>query len=103
MSRVAPASIAARACSNVAACDRLRRRHPPRAGSAPTRRSEPARRHRDLAQSAVGRDQKPLNQVGIGIAKKGRIVCPAVLAGEEWALEVDPKDCRVSPGLGRAT
>jgi hypothetical protein len=25
----------------------------------------------------------------------------AVLAGQEWALEVDPKDRRVSPGLGR--
>jgi fructoselysine-6-P-deglycase FrlB-like protein len=61
----------------------------------------PFRRHRHLAQGAVGRVQKPLNQVGIGVAKKGRIVGTAVLAGQEWALEVDPKDRRVSPGLGR--
>ena len=53
----------------------------------------PLGRHRDLAQSAVARDQKPLDQVRIRIAKEGRIVCPAVLAGEEWALEVDPEDC----------
>ena len=61
----------------------------------------PLRRHRDLAQSAVGRAQEPLNKVGIGVAKKGRIVGTAVLAGQEWTFEVDPKDRGISPGLGR--
>ena len=50
--------------------------HPRRLGE-----MSPLRRHRDLAQSAVGRGQKPLNQVRIGIAKEGRIVGPAILTG----------------------
>ena len=61
----------------------------------------PLRRHRDLAQSAVGRAQQLLNQVRIGVAKQRRIVRPAILAGQKWALEVDPEDRGVSPGLGR--
>jgi hypothetical protein len=52
-----------------------------------------------LAQSAVGRTQEPLNKVRIGGAEKGRIVRAAVLAGQEWALEVDPKDGGISPSL----
>src|SRR4029453_5827958 len=61
----------------------------------------PLRRHRDLAQGAVGRGQKPRNQVGVGVPKQGRIVRPAVLTGQEWTLEVDPEDRWVSLCLGR--
>jgi hypothetical protein len=59
------------------------------------------RRHCDLAQSAVGRAQQPFNQLGIGVAKKGRIVRAAILASQERTLEVDSEDRRVSPDLGR--
>jgi hypothetical protein len=59
------------------------------------------RRHRDLTQCAVGRTKQPLNQVGIRIAKQGRIVRSAVLAGEKWTLKVDPQDRRISASLGR--
>jgi len=52
-----------------------------------------------LAHSAVGRAQEALDQVGIGVAKKGGIMRPMVVAGQERALEVDPKDRRVSPDL----
>jgi hypothetical protein len=59
------------------------------------------RRHCDLAQSAVGRAQQPFNQLGIGVAKKGRIVRAAILVSQERTLEVDSEDRRVSPDLGR--
>ena len=58
------------------------------------------RRHRDLAQSAVGRAQERFNQVRIGVAEKHRIVRTAILASQERTLEVDPKDRGVSPNLG---
>jgi hypothetical protein len=54
-----------------------------------------------LTQCAVGRTKQPLNQVGIRIAKQGRIVRSAVLAGEKWTLKVDPQDRRISASLGR--
>ena len=38
------------------------------------------RRHRDLAQRAVGFAQEPLNEVRIGVAEKDRIVRSAILA-----------------------
>jgi hypothetical protein len=62
----------------------------------------PLWRHRDLAQSTVGRAQEPLDKVRIGGAEKGRIVRAAVLAGQEWALEMDTKDGGISPSLGRS-
>ena len=49
---------------------------------------------------AVARDQKPLDQVRIRIAKEGRIVCPAVPAGEEWALGSGSRGFWIAPGLG---
>jgi hypothetical protein len=59
------------------------------------------RSHCDLTHGDVGRTQEPFDEVGIGVAKKVGIVCSAVLAGKERALEVEPKNRGVSPGLRR--
>jgi hypothetical protein len=39
------------------------------------------RRHGHLTQRSVGRGQKSLDKIGIGISQQGWIVCSAVLAG----------------------